>query len=287
MNCQVCNHSEWTEIYNSTLVKCRNCGFITANLKVSIDELNALYSEKYFKGEEYLDYKADKNFLQKNFKKRLKRIRKYHPEFSNVLEIGCAYGFFAETLTKEYPSTHYLGLDVSADSIEYARNILKQNVQCIDYLALKTDQLYSDIFMWDVIEHLPEPASVIKKASAELKVGGHIYITTGDIDALLPRLQKHKWRLIHPPSHLHYFSKRTLSKLLTDSGFDIVQVFYPTIYRSAKQIYFSLFLLNYKIKKGFVFKLKNLVYKSIPDWLSVPINTFDIMFVIARKTKNN
>lgn len=283
MNCQVCNHSEWVEIFNASLLKCSVCGFITANFKISADELKALYSEKYFKGEEYLDYKADKDFLQKNFKKRLKRIQRYHPEISNVLEIGCAYGFFAETLTKQYPSVNYFGIDVSDDAISYAYNVLKQNTQCADYLTLKTDQLYSDIFMWDVIEHLPEPASVIKKASSELKIGGYIYITTGDIDALLPRWQKHRWRLIHPPSHLHYFSKKTLSRLLTDSGFEIVQVSYPTIYRSAKQIYFSLFLLNYKNKNGFGYKLKNLFYKCIPDWLSVPINTFDIMFVIARK----
>jgi 2-polyprenyl-3-methyl-5-hydroxy-6-metoxy-1,4-benzoquinol methylase len=283
MNCQVCNHSEWVEIYNASLLKCSVCGFVTANLEISTDELKALYSEKYFKGEEYFDYKADKNFLQKNFKKRLKKIRKYHPEVSNVLEIGCAYGFFAESLTKQYPSINYLGIDVSDDAINYASNVLKQNARCADYLTLKADQLYSDIFMWDVIEHLPEPASVIKKASSELKIGGHIYITTGDIDALLPRWQKHKWRLIHPPSHLHYFSKKTLSRLLTDSGFEIVQASYPTISRSANQIYYSLFLLKYKDKNGFGYKLKNLFYKCIPDWLSVPINTFDIMFVMARK----
>lgn len=283
MTCQVCNHSEWKEIYNSTLAKCLNCGFITANLKISSEELKSLYSANYFKGEEYIDYKADKKFLQKNFRKRLKQIERYHPEITNVLEIGCAYGFFLELITQIYPCTKYLGIDVSTDAINYARNQLNQNVQSIDFLDLKPEQLYSDIFMWDVIEHLPNPSSVVKKASAELKVGGHIYITTGDIDALLPRWQKHKWRLIHPPSHLHYFSRKTLSKMLSDSGFEIVHISYPTIHRSAKQIFFSLFLLNHKIKDSFSFKLKNLLYRCIPNWLSIPINTFDIMFVTARK----
>lgn len=283
MNCQVCNHSEWEEIYNSTLLKCSNCGFITANIEVSLDELKTLYSEKYFKGEEYLDYIADKEFIQKNFKNRLKQIGKYHSGISNVLEIGCAYGFFAELITKKYPNVKYLGVDVSDEAIDYASSHLKQNVQCIDYLNLKTDQLYSDVFMWDVIEHLPEPSRVIKKASEELKTGGFIHITTGDVEALLPRWQKHKWRMIHPPSHLHYFSKKTLTKLLTESGFEIVQVSYPTIYRSARQIYYSLFLLNHDNKNGFSNKLKNIFYKGIPIGLSVPINTFDIMFVTARK----
>jgi len=283
MNCQVCKHSEWKEIYNSTLAKCLNCGFITANLKIFSEELKSLYSASYFKGEEYIDYIADKKFLQKNFRKRLKQIERYHPEITNVLEIGCAYGFFSELINQRYPNTKYLGIDVSNDAIDYAKNQLNQNVQSIDFLDLVSDQLYSDIFMWDVIEHLPNPSSVIKKVSAELKIGGHVYITTGDIDALLPRLQKHKWRLIHPPSHLHYFSRKTISKMLRDSGFEIVHISYPTIYRSANQIFFSLFLLNHKIKDSFSFKLKNLFYRCIPNWLSIPINTFDIMFVTARK----
>ncbi len=283
MNCQVCKHSDWGKIYNSTLLQCSNCGFITANMEISSDDLKNLYSEKYFKGEEYLDYKADKTFIQNNFNKRLRLIKKHHCEFSSVLEIGCAYGFFAEIITQKYPKTQYLGLDISEEAIDYAKNFLNQNVQCLDYLTLKTDQLFSDVFMWDVIEHLPEPTSVIKKASAELMVGGHIHITTGDIDALLPRLQKHKWRLIHPPSHLHYFSKKTLSKLLVDSGFEIVSISYPTISRSVRQIFYSLFLLNPKAKNGTWLNLKNGFYKLIPSRLSIPINTFDIMFVTARK----
>ena len=283
MNCQVCNHSEWKEKYNGSLLKCLNCGFVTANMEVSSQELIALYSEKYFKGEEYLDYISDKNFIQKNYVKRLKHIEKYHADISNVLEIGCAYGFFAELIKKKYIRIQYLGIDVSKEAVDYAKNNLKQNVQCIDFLELKTDQLYSDIFLWDVIEHLQEPSKVIKKASAELKFGGNIHITTGDIEAILPRWQKQNWRLIHPPTHLHYFSKKTLTKLLVESGFEIVQISYPTIYRSARQIYYSLFLLKKENKNGLGNKLGKLIYKCIPIWLSIPINTFDIMFVTARK----
>ena len=283
MNCQVCNHSEWEERYNGTLLKCSNCGFVTANMEISSDELNSLYSEKYFKGEEYLDYIADKKFIQKNFKKRLKRVEKLHSDISNVLEIGCAYGLFAELITQMYPNINYLGIDVSADAIDYASSHFKLNVKCVDYLKLSTDQSYSDIFMWDVIEHLPEPSKVIKKASEELKPGGFIHITTGNIDALVPRWQKQKWRLIHPPSHLHYFSKGTITRLLSESGFEIVKVSHPTIYRSVRQIYYSLFLLNNLNQKGFSYKLKIQVYKWIPAGFSVSINTFDIMFVTARK----
>ena len=136
---------------------------------------------------------------------------------------------------------------------------------------------YSDVFMWDVIEHLAHPEAFLTKIHDELKPGGRLYITTGDISALLPRIQQHKWRMIHPPSHIFYFSRTHLTMLLQKHGFSVVRITYPAIYRSIRQIYFSLFLLE---KKG---RLASKFFKLIPASWFVPVNTFDIMFVAAVK----
>jgi hypothetical protein len=133
--------------------------------------------------------------------------------------------------------------------------------------------------MWDVIEHLHNPHLYIQKVSETLAAGGHVYITTGDIAALLPRLQKRKWRMIHPPSHLHYFSKKTLSMLLARYGLNVTHVRYPGTARSLKQIYYSLYLLR---KRETVFK--KLVYAKIPERAFITLNTYDIMLVVAQKS---
>ena len=57
-----------------------------------------------------------------------------------------------------------------------------------------------------------------------IEKGGKTYITTGDISAALPRFQKEKWRMIHPPSHLHYFSKKTLTLLLERYDLKVVRI---------------------------------------------------------------
>ncbi len=281
-HCIVCGQSVFIEIYNKTLLKCSSCGFVTANLLVSDHDLKNIYSENYFKGEEYLDYLKEKNALKKNFKKRLKKIISIIPqqEMSSVLEIGCAYGFFAEIFTKKFPFATYKGIDIVEHAIEYGQKQLNQNLVCINYLNYQPSKTVSDVFMWDVIEHLSQPDIYMKKIYSELEDKGRLYITTGDIDRLVPRLQKNKWRLIHPPTHLHYFSKKTMTLFLKQHGFNILSVSYPPIYRSMKQIFYSLCILNKKPNK-----LLSHIYSCLPENLNIPFNTFDIMFIIAQKSK--
>jgi SAM-dependent methyltransferase len=244
--------------------------------------LKSTYTENYFKGEEYVDYLRDKNILQTNFRKRLQKIFRLVPssQITKAVEIGCAYGFFAEELQKALPATSYSGYDVVPEAVSYGREQLRQNVFCGDFMEASLDKDHTDVFMWDVIEHLPDPDRFIAKAAECLVPGGRIHITTGDIGRLLPRLQKEKWRMIHPPSHLHYFSLETLTKLLEAKGFRVISVSYPPVYRSIRLIWYSLFMLRKKYP-AFIGRL----YELIPERMNIAMNTFDIMFVIAEKHK--
>lgn len=279
-NCIVCDGKIFTPVYENTLKRCNKCGFITANIKMEESLLKSIYSENYFKGEEYLDYLNDKDVLQLNFKKRINLIRKSGskgPAIHNCLEIGCAYGFFGEVLLKNI-STEYKGIDVVSEAVNYGVTTLNINLVSGDYLKESVPSiLYSDVFMWDVIEHLMDPHLYIEKIYHELEKGGRIYITTGDIGSLLPRLQGKNWRMIHPPSHLHYFSRKTLTLLLERYGFKIMDSTYISVHRSVRQIFYSLFLL--KKRRRIYIKLFNL----IPEGWYLPVNTYDIVLLTAVK----
>lgn len=173
----------------------------------------------------------------------------------------------------------YIGYDISEDSITYANKYFGNHFSSKNYLKDEIQkESFSDVFMWDVIEHLVNPEDFIKKASFETKLNGRIYITTGDISAWLPKKQKAKWRMIHPPTHVHYFTKKSITKLLSKHGFEIERITYPPVSRSIRVIFYSLFLLNKKH-----YSLMNWIYKLIPEKASLKLNTFDIMFVVAKK----
>jgi SAM-dependent methyltransferase len=276
--CPICNSKETKRIFDNTLLKCQNCGHGWANLQLDHAYLQDLYAENYFKGEEYADYLADKEILQLNFAKRVKQIKKQHHALQNALEIGCAYGFFFETLKKCCPNTHYEGYDISQDAIQYANQHYGPHFSAENYLEVSNAQTYDAVFMWDVIEHLSDPGAFLAKAQKECKPGALLYLTTGDFGALLPRLQGKKWRMIHPPTHLHYFTKKSMTALLNKHGFEPVFYQYPPVYRSLGLIYFALFILNKKPSR-----FHQWMYRQIPKAAAIPINTRDIFFVGAKK----
>jgi len=278
--CIVCGGSDFKLIYGETLRKCATCSHVAANMHVDKHLLEMIYRQNYFTGEEYMDYVKDKLILQRNFARRLRSLSSVTTfrKGQRALEIGCAYGFFGEVLLGTFPFLDYLGFDVVTEACEYARKQIGLNVKCIDFLELPNAPQCAHVFMWDVIEHLNEPQRYIEKISETLEKGGKIYITTGDISAVLPRLQKEKWRMIHPPSHLHYFSRETLSRLLQRFGLKVVRVDYPGTARSQKQIYYSLFLLNKKQNR-----FKEFFYRRIPDEASISLNTYDIMLMVGEK----
>jgi len=251
-------------------------------MDIGNEEVAKIYTADYFKGEEYEDYIRDKKIIQSNFISRIKYLEKVIPENKrkNILEIGCGYGFFGE-LARDYWNCKYSGIDICREAIEYASTVLKLNAMRMDYLEMsnRPDE-FETCVMLDVIEHLPHPDRVVAKLSDEIGKGGYLVVSTGDIGSFLARIRGRKWRMIHPPSHVHYFNRMTINKLLCTNGFEVVDISYPVIKRSIKQIFFSLFLLNRSTK----IHLAHKIYQLIPEKWLLSLNTFDIMLIIARRT---
>ncbi|MGE4504714.1 MAG: methyltransferase domain-containing protein, partial [Desulfovibrionaceae bacterium] len=139
---------------------------------------------------------------------------------------------------------------------------------------------FSDIFLLDTIEHLADPDACVCKAASELRPGGRIHIGTPDIKALLPRLRGKKWRNITPPSHLHYFSPKSLGHLLQRHGLNVIRTWHPPVYRNIRLIWYH--LITRKASSAWAENVQRLIPKN----LTLPINTFDNMLVMATKPEN-
>lgn len=191
-------------------------------------------------------------------------LRGLAPNAMRLIEIGSGYGYFLELAGRQWDVQ---GFEISAHAAQEAQR-LKVPCICGDYLRHDALALQPDIVcLWDTIEHLLSPRQMLEKVASDLKPRGVIAISTGDIGALLPRLQGRHWRLIHPPTHLWHFSSATLARLLRDVGFESVKVVHPFFYRSLRTCLgpFSRFLPQ-----------------RMTD-LPIPIQTGDLMEVYARK----
>ena len=276
MNCLVCQAEVPAEstLYDC-LQHCPGCGFVFASRLPSDEEIRRLYQAAYFAGEEYADYVQDKAILQRNFR-RLIRVLERFSTGGRLYEVGAAYGFFLELARERWQVE---GIDVSEEACTYARQQLDLNVQCGEFLAVPLpESSYDVVCMWDTIEHLREPSRYVEKAACCLRPGGYLALTTGDIGSWSARVQGRYWRLIHPPTHLYYFSSLTIKRLLDRFGFEIVHLSYPGFYRSVGAMVRWL-LVRIGDRGFFYHKLKDRWWARV----GVCLNMYDIMFVIARK----
>lgn len=270
--CLVCGADAWTP-HLGDLLRCTACSFVTADLAAPIDPA-ALYSEEYFRGAEYLDYAADEAFIKRTLQPRLDAVLA-RQRGGRLLEIGSAYGFFLDLARAHFD---VVGFEVSAAAAAHARDRLGLDVRG-DFLAASPASLGAPVdatVMLDVIEHLEHPDRVIAHIAEASRPGAVLLITTGDIGSWVARRRGRQWRLIHPPTHLHYFSRPTLSRLLARHGFQVRDVRAVPVVRSVRQTLYTILALRMG-RTALYRRLERLV----PPTLGYPLNTYDIMQVVA------
>jgi 2-polyprenyl-3-methyl-5-hydroxy-6-metoxy-1,4-benzoquinol methylase len=266
------------------LVQCQNCGLVFVSPRPEAHELYALYGETYFQNSDsgtvgYTNYVKDEVNIRKTFQRRLRRLEQFVTRKGAALDVGCAAGFFlAEANARGWQVE---GLDVSTFAVNYTRDRFGFPVQQGSFTDLDFQRgHYALITLWDVIEHVPDPAAYIKRAAELLQSGGVIALATPDVDSLPAHITGKRWvgyKLSE--EHLYYFSPKTLTRMLNEAGFDVVDT-----YHVGKYVTLRLFLDRLGMYLPPLARLFQMVERALhlSEW-SLYVNPFDIVAITARK----
>ena len=277
--CIVCDTIKSDLLY-SGIMRCGECGHVFSGSIDSVLSAAAAYGNGYFFGGEYSDYIADKKITQDNFRLRLKVLDKFLDPLrhKSLLEIGSAYGFFLDVAKNRFEKLK--GIDVTSEGILHAKEKLGLDAEAGDFL--KHDfkgQSFDVVCLWDTIEHLKDPSACLAKISGSMtKKGALVAITTGDIGSLNARMKKDRWRIMQAPTHLHYFSKNTLSRLLAENGFEIAYAGHCGFYRSLDMAFHRI-SLGGRASRSFY----KIMHRTGLLGFRFYLNLYDIMYIIARK----
>lgn len=185
----------------------------------------AFYDEGYFQSATvargYDDYAALTGGLRRTARARLRRIERGRTHLPGappprLLEIGCGPGVFLDVAAAA--GWQVEGIEVSAYAAEQARQ-RGHNVRCgpVETRLLPV-AAYDCVALWDVLEHLRDPAGVLRAAARSLRFGGVLALSTGDVTSLCARLSGARWHLFNLPEHLFFFSPGALTRLLAQAG---------------------------------------------------------------------
>ena len=132
----------------------------------------------------------------------------------NILDVGCGGGILAESMAKL--GGNVTGIDQSEIAIKIAQLHAKENNLSINYKLLNIeDFLRKDSSKFDVItclemiEHVPDPASIITSCSKKLKKNGRLYVSTinRNLKAFLFAIVGAEYILNLLPRGTHHYDK--------------------------------------------------------------------------------
>lgn len=100
-----------------------------------------------------------------------------------LLDVGCGGGIFAESLAKA--GANVTGIDLSSGALGAAQLHSQQNGLSIEYLqttvedfAIQYPARFDIVTCMELLEHVPDPASVIRACAQLVRPGGHLFFST-------------------------------------------------------------------------------------------------------------
>lgn len=225
-----CNHCGSTasrllaRVDGYTLVQCRSCDLAFISDPPAPAELAAMYQA----GANYHTALHDPHSAAFA---RMRDVAAEHLAFTRrwvshgrLIDIGCSTGLFLNAAARKGFAVE--GAEFSASSARFARDHFALTVTDGDIHAVDAAPGSFDVLtMFDVIEHVRDPAADILAAHRLLKPGGVFVLSTPNLDGLFPRASQPlanvlgHWPHPEPPWHLYQFSVRTLSAMLEQRGF--------------------------------------------------------------------
>ena len=175
--------------------------------------------------------KGLKRLRMANFQELIGKLRQYLPTGAEVLDVGCAHGWFIEQARD-----HFRVMGVEPD--EYvARQTAARGLPVRGGFfpdVLEPAEAFDAIVFNDVFEHIPDVRATLASCRAHLADGGLLLLNLPSSSGMYYKLSRlfsglgwrgpfeRMWQKSLPSPHLHYFNAQNLGAFLAANGFEVV-----------------------------------------------------------------
>ncbi|HWF72079.1 MAG TPA: methyltransferase domain-containing protein, partial [Solirubrobacteraceae bacterium] len=209
--CPMCGYEHFRTAFEEppySVRRCQRCGVGWVSPRLGPDGLAAIYqADSYWRSESpktqgYADYRADERLYLDTFRRRLGFALRHGPHGGRALDVGFAAGFCMAVLRERGFETH--GVEVSETIGSHARDHF--GFDTVHFGTLESspypDHHFDLITMWDVVEHVPDPGALLRKAARLLVPGGLLVVETQDIDSRFARSLGPRWHHYKHAEHI-------------------------------------------------------------------------------------
>jgi 2-polyprenyl-3-methyl-5-hydroxy-6-metoxy-1,4-benzoquinol methylase len=152
------------------------------------------------------------------------------PPGTRVLEFGCATGYMSQVL-KERLGCSVVGIEIDRDAAalaeQHAERVIVGDAEKIDYAAELAGEEFDVVLFADVLEHLKEPADVLRRVRPFIAENGVVIASIPNIAHASVRLallggefRYREWGLLDD-THLRFFTRASIQDMFEETGYVI------------------------------------------------------------------
>ena len=186
--------------------------------------------------------------LRINSKNRELILKKSIDSIPNkVLDVGCGDNFYK----KYFKNSYYVGLDFPSNTVDHSKEMKHPDIWADGQRLPLKKESFDFIMCIQVMEHIPNTSEVIDEFNRILLPGGKLFLSV-----------PHSYRIHESPYDYWRFTKYGLSYLLSNHGFEIIQIKPTTnsFFNGWNIFLTSLFQPNVKFQKTKIIILTLIMY---------------------------
>jgi SAM-dependent methyltransferase len=236
------------------LVRCDACGLIYQNPRPPFAAIGRYYPDHYGS---YSSVEAGLRarpgllgmIIRRGQAKRCRMLSRALPERPRqprrLLDIGCASGLFLEAMQR-YAGWQVEGVELNATAAHATSARLGVPVFAGPFEAARfPDATFDAVTMWDVLEHLHDPAAGLREIRRILRPGGALFVRVPNANSYVAKLCGRYWVGYDLPRHMTVFGPQTLLRMLGEAGFD-----WPTAMFTSASYLTILHSLHFALEDG-------------------------------------
>lgn len=208
------------------LVTCDECGLLYQSPRPTQAAIGRYYPAHYQPFGRAIEEAYRSPFMRwlKHQQLRTRCLQIYRlRQHGSLLDVGCATGLFLNEM-RRYGRWRLAGIEIAPDAAAYARERFYLDVfngQIED--APWPDNSFDVITLWDVLEHLPDPAGALRRLSKLLTDQGVLVVSVPNLDSFDAYIFGRYWTGLDAPRHFWVFRKQDMVRLLENTGYRVVR----------------------------------------------------------------
>jgi SAM-dependent methyltransferase len=200
------------------IVRCDSCGLLRSDPVVGAETLARLYALSTF------TYDDEVAHLKRTYGRYLSEaVAQLEGPRGRLLEIGCGNGFFLEEAL-DAGFAEVRGIEPSEEAVARASERARPHIVCDTMRpGLFEPGEFDMICIFQVFDHIPDPAELLDECLTILRPGGLILCLNHNSQSISARILGERSPIIDL-EHTYLYSPATMRRIFTAHGFDVVSV---------------------------------------------------------------